>query len=120
MQLLNGSYALGFNKRHREPTHVFGERYLNGAIRDEPHLFRTARYIVLNPVEVGIRARAEDWPWSSYRAWLGLARWPDILAPTLGEILVGSDLRRRTRELVEESLDGSPARDAAPPDRRPA
>jgi hypothetical protein len=38
------------------------------------------RYIALNPVEAGLVSRAEDWPWSSYGATLGLAPAPPQLA----------------------------------------
>jgi putative transposase len=39
---------------------------------DEPHLYVCLRYVELNPVRAGLVERAEDWPWSSARAHLGL------------------------------------------------
>lgn len=49
----------------------FGSKVLDAA-----H-FRTALcYVERNPVEAGLVARCEDWPWSSARAHLGLAHEP--------------------------------------------
>jgi hypothetical protein len=38
------------------------------------------RYVVLNPVRVGVVAQAEDWPWSSHRAMIGAEPAPPWLA----------------------------------------
>jgi putative transposase len=37
---------------------------------DEPHFVTALRYITLNPVRARLTARAQDWPWSSARAYL--------------------------------------------------
>jgi putative transposase len=34
---------------------------------DDPHLWKAAKYVELNPVRAGLVAQAEDWPWSSAR-----------------------------------------------------
>ena len=39
---------------------------------DEAHLYAALRYVALNPVRAGLAGRAQDWPWSSARAQLGL------------------------------------------------
>jgi len=39
---------------------------------DEAHLHCAFRYVALNPVRAGLVTRAQDWPWSSARAQLGL------------------------------------------------
>jgi putative transposase len=41
---------------------------------DEAHLLVCVRYVELDPVRAGLVARPEQWPWSSARAHLGLAR----------------------------------------------
>jgi hypothetical protein len=38
------------------------------------------RYLALNPVAAGRTAKAEDWPWSSYRFALGLGTLPSFLS----------------------------------------
>ncbi|MGD9690253.1 MAG: transposase [Phycisphaerales bacterium] len=40
-------------------------------VRDEEELTREIRYIHENPVERGLVARPELWPWSSIRWWMG-------------------------------------------------
>ena len=39
---------------------------------DEDHLAAAYRYVTLNPVRARLVVQAEDWPWSSARALLGL------------------------------------------------
>jgi hypothetical protein len=50
----------------------------------------TACYVDLNPVRARMKFRPEQWPWSSYRAHVGLDHAPEFLA--LGEFhkLLGS------------------------------
>ena len=47
---------------------------------DEQHLHCALRYVALNPVRAGLVARAQDWPWSSASAQLGLD--PDEVTDT--------------------------------------
>jgi putative transposase len=80
MQLLCGSYALGFNRRHGRSGHLFQDRYAAKAIENDSHLLATARYVVLNPVRAGLCEGVEDWLWSSYRATARLERSPSFLS----------------------------------------
>jgi REP element-mobilizing transposase RayT len=64
MQLLNGRYALGFNRRHGRFGAVFAERYSVHVVQSEEHLFEACTYVVLNPVKAGLCDQAADWPWS--------------------------------------------------------
>jgi REP element-mobilizing transposase RayT len=73
MQVLNGSYAQQFNRRHGRWGHLGGCRYSSTAVESERHLFRCIRYIALNPVEAGLCAAPQDWLWSSYRGLAGYA-----------------------------------------------
>ena len=73
MQRVNGIYAQTFNRRHARRGHLFGGRYGGELVETEEHALEAVRYVVLNPVRAGICRRAEEWPWSSYRAALGLA-----------------------------------------------
>ncbi|MCG2585007.1 transposase [Massilia sp. TS11] len=73
---LNGRYAQWFNARHRLVGHLFQGRYHAVLVQKERHLLELARYVVLNPVRAGLVAQAEDWPWSSHRAVLGLQDCP--------------------------------------------
>jgi REP element-mobilizing transposase RayT len=64
MQLLNGRYALGFNRRHERFGALFAERYSVTVVESEEHLFDACAYVVLNPVKAHLCDRADQWPWS--------------------------------------------------------
>jgi hypothetical protein len=51
--------------------HLFQGRYKAILIDAETYLLELIRYIHLNPVRAGIVARAEDYRWSSQRAYVG-------------------------------------------------
>jgi putative transposase len=102
MGFLHGRYAQVLNARYGRTGHVFEGRYGSVPVRDDPHLWVAARYIARNPVEAGIVATADRWPWSSHAAvlagtgpaWLDAAR---LLEHFSG---VGGDPRERDAELV--------------------
>ena len=79
MRLLNGLYARRFNARHKFQGHVFGDRYHDASVIEDSHLLEAARYVVLNPVRGGLCSAPSDWPWSSYRATVGLEPAPRFL-----------------------------------------
>lgn len=76
MRHLNGVYSQGFNRRHGRSGHVFQGRYTSILVDGDAYLLELARYAALNPVRAGMARRAEDWPWSSYRAMTGQAAAP--------------------------------------------
>ena len=71
MQSLNFRYASRFNSRHRRRGRVFGSPYGARRIEDDNQLLIVYRYVARNPVEAGIVARPEEWPWSSHGTILG-------------------------------------------------
>ncbi len=80
MRQLNGVYTQRFNRSHGRVGHVFQGRYKAILVERDAYLLELARYLVLNPVRAGLCKRAEDWPWSSYRATADLAPAPDWLS----------------------------------------
>jgi putative transposase len=82
MQQVNSTYCAWFNARHRRVGHVLQGRY-GCRLADESSYFLNAiRYVALNPVAARKVTRAEDWPWGSYRALLGLDGRPAFLDTT--------------------------------------
>ena len=77
---LNTSYAVTSNARHRRTNHLFGRRFWSELITDDGHLLRACRYVIQNPVRAGLCDRCEEWPWSSFRATIGIAVPPPFLA----------------------------------------
>jgi putative transposase len=67
MQRLNGLHARRVNGRLGRPGHLFRARFSARVLESEEHLHAACRYVLLNPVNAGLCARAEDWPWSSSR-----------------------------------------------------
>lgn len=79
MRQLNGVYTQRFNRRHGRVGHVFQGRYGAILVERDAYLLELGRYVVRNPVRARMVRRAEDWPWSSYRATTGLSACPDWL-----------------------------------------
>jgi hypothetical protein len=79
MQTLNGMYSNRFNRRYGRDAHLFRNRF--GAVRQEreSQLLWTLRYVVTNPVKAGLCGSPDEWPWSSYRASVGLDSVPRCL-----------------------------------------
>lgn len=72
MRQLNGVYTQKHNRRHGRVGHVFQGRYKAILVEKESYLLELARYIVLNPVRARMVHTPVEWPWSSYRATVGL------------------------------------------------
>jgi putative transposase len=64
MQRLNGLYAQHFNGRHDFVGHLFQGRYSAYVIKDEEHFSNAVTYLAYNPVNAGLCAAADDWPWA--------------------------------------------------------
>lgn len=70
MRHLHNTYAKYFNKRNDFTGHVFENRYGAEWINSAKYELDVSRYIHLNPLNAGIIANLEDYPWSSYRAYI--------------------------------------------------
>src|SRR4030043_214633 len=79
MRELNGVYTQWFNQRYRRVGHLFQGRYKAIIVEKDNHLLSLCRYVVLNPLRVGLIKRPDHWRWSSYRATIGLAKRPSFL-----------------------------------------
>lgn len=79
MQRINSAYSQAFNRHHALTGHLFQGRYKAILVDRDAYLRELCRYLVLNPVRAGLVERAEDWPWSSHRAVLGLSAAPTWL-----------------------------------------
>lgn len=106
MRHLNGVYTQRYNRSYRTDGPLFRGRFKAIVVDADNYLATLSRYIHLNPVTTGIVTRAERYPWSSYRAYLGHVNRPDWLhlQPTLG--LFGKrDARSRYHAFVEQGVD---------------
>ncbi|MFH1438330.1 MAG: transposase, partial [Pseudomonadota bacterium] len=97
MHYLNTIFAQSFNKKHIRVGHVFQGRYKAIFIQKERYLVALSKYIAANPVKEGLVEKPDDWPWSSYRATIGLEKTPGFLYT---DWLLGQ-FREHRREAIE-------------------
>jgi putative transposase len=71
MQCLQQSYTQRFNRRYAQVGHVFQGRYKALLCETDEYLVTLVRYVHQNPVRAGLVTRAEDYPYSGHRAYLG-------------------------------------------------
>lgn len=108
MHGLQMSYSKAVNEELRRVGPIFQGRYHAKSVSTDEQLLHLTRYIHLNPVDAGLASRPDQWPYSSYRAYVGRAspRWVetklalDVLAPG------GSTSRQRSR--YRDFVSGSP------------
>ncbi len=67
MKYINQQYTQYFNFRHKKVGHVFQGRYKSKLVEKDAHLLELCRYVVNNPVRVGLVECAGNYSWSSYR-----------------------------------------------------
>ena len=80
MRQLNGVFTQISNRRHQRVGHLFQGRFKAILVDGDAYLLELARYIVLNPVRAGMKKKPANWPWSSYRASMGLVAAEEFLA----------------------------------------
>ncbi len=102
---LNSMYAKAYNRRHERRGAVWQRRFWDSIVSTDAHLLEAVRYIALNAPRANMCSAAEDWPWCSYGASIGL--YPADALVDQRELLrlFGTRLdvaRRRLRAFVEE------------------
>ncbi|MDR7239609.1 transposase [Neobacillus drentensis] len=70
MKNLNTKFAKYFNRKYHFSGHVFEKRYGDELLNSPEYEIDVSKYIHLNPVSAGMVANPEDYPWSSYRAFV--------------------------------------------------
>jgi REP element-mobilizing transposase RayT len=73
MHNLTFRYTRYFNTRHQRTGHLFAGRYRATVVQAEKYLPDLIRYLHLSPVRLNLATKAEDYLWSSHRAYLGKA-----------------------------------------------
>ena len=79
MRHINGVYTQAFNRRHDKVGHLFQGRFKAILVDRDAYLLEVCRYVELNPVRAGTTRKPHTWPWSSYRAHVGLEPAPEWL-----------------------------------------
>ncbi len=111
-------YTAFVNAREGWKGHLWQGRFYSCPM-DERHTVAGSRYTEWNPCRAGLTARPEDWPFSSARAHLGIAR--DLVLDACGVELPGVDWRELlandvpsadATSLRKHALNGRPLGDA--------
>jgi len=63
-------YTQYINRRYNRSGRLWQNRFFSTIIEEGPYLWAVARYIERNPVRANIVERAEDYPWSSAKAYI--------------------------------------------------
>lgn len=71
MRYISFIYSKYFNKKYNIIGHLFQGRYTSELIEDDGYRLYTSRYIHLNPVKAKMVDRPIEYPWSSYRVFMG-------------------------------------------------
>lgn len=70
MQFINTTYTMYVNGRYGRVGHLFQGRYHSTLVEKESYAVELTRYIHLNPVRAGMARLPEEYPWSSYPAYV--------------------------------------------------
>jgi putative transposase len=113
MQWAKSQHAARFNVRHGVTGHLFQGRFWSKQIANDAQLVSTVAYVLRNPMEAGLCEIAEDWPWTSARASLGLSSPGPIPVGDLVLAVLDGDVDRAREKLRRHVY----AREPAPPFR---
>jgi REP element-mobilizing transposase RayT len=106
MRFLSGRFTQRINYRDGRDGPIFRGRFASVAVASDAHLAQVSRYIHRNPVEAGLVAQPWDWPWSSARAYVGLAPPPAwLLTDVILEMFGPNRARQAYREFLGAEID---------------
>ena len=105
MKQLNESYARYFAWFTGRVGHVFQGRFWSEPVDTDERLLATLRYIHANPEPAGI-CRCEDYPWSSYHAYIAASGGIDVSEPPHVETGLVLSLLGGAEPFVEFSRSG--------------
>jgi putative transposase len=107
MMDLHGDYAQYYNRVTKRVGHVFGERFNNKIVKCNIYGKWLTKYIHRQAVEAGLIRDPQDYPWSSYRVYLGREKSalvkPDIILDQFGQ---SSERSINYKSFVEGGDDG--------------
>jgi putative transposase len=109
MKRLAGRHTRRINRLERKTGTSWEGRFKCSPIESDRYLLACTRYVDLNPVRAGMVAKPEHYPWSSYRARVGLSPCDWLDADPCYLALASTDERRgqRYREFVEQGIHES-------------
>ena len=100
-QQINGNHSRRTNKRYARDAHLWKNRPWAVPLRSPAQLVGAVVYALRNPIDAGLCRYAHEWPYSSYRAMVGLEPPPLWLADAEALSLFGPSV-----ETAREALAG--------------
>ncbi|MGB9720270.1 MAG: transposase [bacterium] len=104
MEELHGKYAILFNKETGSVGHVFGERFNNKIVQPNDYGLYLSSYIHRQAVEARLVVDPKDYPWTSYRQYIGLEpiRFikPQVILEQFGDYVDFKKVARAYQEFV--------------------
>lgn len=97
MQCLGTSYCCYFNRRHGRRGTLFDGRFRSYLVDKESHLAEVTRHIHRAPLKIGWKI-LRDYPWSSYRIYLGKATKGVFVEKGAVLRLFGEEIRDQRKE----------------------
>jgi len=79
MRHINGVYTQRYNRRQKTDGALFRGRYKAILVDSDAYLLHLSKYIHLNPMSAHLVETLEEYPWSSYRAYIGKSILPGWL-----------------------------------------
>jgi len=105
MRFLTARFTQRINYRDGRDGPIFRGRFTSVMVKTDAHLVRVSRYIHRNPVEAGLAASPEIWPWSSAAAYVGTRAAPTWLRTDALLDMFGVAARREYRAFLEAPVD---------------
>jgi putative transposase len=95
MRHLNGVYTQRHNGLNHSDGPIFRGRFKSIVVDSDTYLLQLTRYIHLNPIETRkpMVEKLEDYPWSSYPAYINQVKPPDWLSTELTHQMLGAKQR---------------------------
>ena len=106
MKRVAGRYTRRVNRRTDRTGTLWESRYKSSPIETDTYLLACCRYVELNPVRADLVKSPEDYPWSSYRARVGLDAlpWLDEDPCYTGLGLTPAERRSRYAQWVADAI----------------
>jgi len=107
MRHINGLYTQRYNRLRKTDGPLFRGRYKAILVEEDSYQLQLSRYFHRNPIEAGLVARLEDYPWSSYPSYVKKAPVPGWLyrEDIYRQLLAKKRLAERYRTFVKSGVD---------------
>jgi len=109
MHYLNSSYTTYVNVKLKRNGHLLQGRFKSIIVEKDSYLLELSRYVHLNPVRAGMTKRPEEYPYSSYHAFIGREQTDCVDTEMILNMIcpASSTSICKYREFVERGMDAA-------------